>query len=156
MDKVEFRQMCEELVRQRWQGQEATLMPGTICTPDGVAILGGSDSRGIVGFGVASGLTPSPGLLAAISDLNRLSMIGHLWLAQGKDQDNWSLVCGWKFFYSLCHPEATAAYVDSILGAVDDLRSTFWSQVEPFGGRPYMEGMDNPTTALVILMGHLG
>jgi hypothetical protein len=132
-----------------------TLAEFTNYTNDGVAAIA-KDNVGILGFGIASAITPSQPVLSAIHELNCLMDYGHYWLAEGADNNNWSLVCGFKFAYELVNEQFV---IELAAGLMNHSGSIIGVARQKLGDTPHMEywlGDASPETKAFVLLGHLG
>jgi hypothetical protein len=124
-------------------------------TRDGVLGIA-ADSTGKIGFGVASALTPTHSLLSAVDDLNRRMDFGHYWLAPGADENNYSLVCGFKFQYETVSTEHVVEIAVALMryhGAViDAARQTLGSAEH----EPYWRDDVGVDAQALVLTSHLG
>ncbi|WP_241548420.1 hypothetical protein [Gordonia alkanivorans] len=155
MDQTQFGYLTKSVFSRSASGADE-LVPFIQYTNDGVLAIGG-ESTGKLGFGIASGLTPTPELLVVVDEINKLMDFGHYWLAEGSDNRHWSLVCGFKFPYATTSPEhvgelaagvvsgGRAALVNVVRGKLAKMRhDEYW-----------LEGEDPGAQALV-LTSHLG
>lgn len=119
-----------------------------------------SENNAILGYGVSCRLTPTSQLLAAISDWNRTMRVGNYWLAEGGNNQNWSLVCGFKYYLDWEVMDTFAAKIGNVCGAYDTLLDRSKELASQFGGESYWETMTsdgiNARGAGLILVGHIG
>lgn len=127
-------------------------------TNDGVCAIGGDDV-GRLGFGIAAGITPDFSVLSAVGELCCLMNYGHFWLAEGADNNNWSLVCGFKFPYDAIEPryvgEIATGMVHNSRGIID----VALQKLDQTPHRPYWQPTTpdlSPETQAFVLIGHLG
>ena len=98
------------------------------------------DERVIMGFGILFGLTPTYEILSTVSNWNRLNMVGHYWLAEGSDNDNWSLVCGFKHIRKWESVQSLTIKLENVAEVYDTLLATSVARAENFGDeQPYWD-----------------
>jgi hypothetical protein len=155
MDKSEYITTTNAVFSHSPAGH-GNLVEFTNYTNDGVVAIA-KDDVGILGFGIASGITPTQLVLSAVAELNQLMSYGHYWLAEGADNDHWSLVCGFKFAYELINPQFVielASGLANYSGSIIDVAR------QKLGETPHQSywlmGDASPETKAFVLLGHLG
>jgi len=127
-------------------GALTTLDPTTETVEAGVAwatgrgvlvVLGGSCVH--AGFGLASGLQRTAGLVTAIATANQRDSSGHLWLAAGRNDRHWSLIWGLTLPYAWLTPDALQGAILACWVAEGD--SNLRSRFSEFGGGDYWAPM---------------
>lgn len=158
MEQRAFRDCVAMLVDHLAPGTLSEPMPGIQYTTDGLLFLSLTEGLAArVGFGIASGLTASQELLSLVTDFNKLNQVGHVWLAPGADEHNWSLVCGFKFVFSWHERDDLIGALATVVSGHAALRDMCWSKVSAFGGQPYWNaGPDDAGAHALVLMSHLG
>lgn len=125
-------------------------------TNDGVISVSGEEI-GSAGVGIAQQITATHEVLEVVSNLNQSMNFGHYWISPGANLENWSLICGFKFLYSLApaeyvwetvtglvnHHEVVAEAVRGHLAEIPHAK--FWSTGES----------SEPSAAAMILASHL-
>jgi hypothetical protein len=124
-------------------------------TYDGVVAIA-KDDVGVLGFGIASGITPTQPVLSAVNELNCLMTYGHYWLAEGADNDNWSLVCGFKFPYELVTEQLVIELAAGTMNHSGSIVDVARQKLGETPHRPYWVGDASPETKAFVLIGHLG
>lgn len=122
-------------------------------TFDGV-LASASSSCGKLGFGVASGITPTSAVLSIVEDLNRLMSFGHYWLAAGADDSNWSLVCGFKIPYE-SDLRATGDLIAGIMQHNGALVAAVREKLGEIPHDPYWLSDAEPGAQALVLTSHL-
>ncbi|MBC2898436.1 hypothetical protein [Rhodococcus sp. 4CII] len=154
MDQAQFLAAIEAVFAQSPSGS-GNLIDRMHYTNDGV--LGtASETCGTIGFGIAAEISPSQNVLSTVSDLNRLMTFGHYWLAEGADNSNWSLVCGFKFQHETSNVQQV---IEISAGLVQHSRVIVDSAREQLGDASHRQYWldDVPAEAqALILTGHLG
>jgi hypothetical protein len=148
---------AELIYSQAFEGQFESLMSGHFVSNDGLSLVI-SEQKAIQGFGITSGLTPTPKLLSSVCEWNERNMVGHYWLAEGSDNEHWSLVCGFKYLLEWETLETWTAKIGGICGAYGTLSTTNIGRAREFGGEPYWQSMSSTDVgaAGLVLLGHLG
>lgn len=129
------------------------LAPGIICSQDGFCTIA-TDHKVTAGFGVFRNLTPSTGLLSTIATHNQRNRVGHYWLAEGSDNDHWSLICGFKFLPNWESQETLITKLSNVTQSYPALLSAITEETKQFAGSPYWQPnkeTDADTYALVLL-----
>jgi hypothetical protein len=151
--------MIHELLEHFVPGQWECTAPGLMTITDsGLGFLYGGEVSLIMGFGVLSSLSPSHDLLATIDRWNRLTHVTHAWLAEGADNDHWSLMLGLKLPYMWMTEDTCRQAMYTALTNQASLTALALNEQNfgAFGGAPYLpEDLGRPSRAF-IMMGHLG
>ncbi|KAA9392885.1 hypothetical protein FCK90_15110 [Kocuria coralli] len=153
LDEQSFRDLAMNIFLHSPHGADS-LIDRLLFTNDGV-IATASESCGTLGFGIASGVTLTAEVLSVVEDLNRLMVYGHYWLASGADNNNWSLVCGFKFPYDQVDPQATANLIARIMRHNGDLVLAVRQRLENIPHRPYWLPDATAGAQAIVLVGHL-
>ncbi len=124
-------------------------------TNDGVCAIG-SDDVGRLGFGIASGITPDFRIMSAVAELSQLMSYGHYWLAQGADNNNWSLVCGFKFPYEFIEPRYVGEVATAMVNYSRSIIDVGLQKIAQTPHRPYWSAGVSPEAQAFVLLGHLG
>ena len=154
MDRVTFEELAKEMLALSPHGF-GELTPSHSFTNDGVVMLTQDEDRALVGFGIASSITPTFEVLAAVAKLNQRMTYGHYWLAEGSTNDHWSLVCGFKFPYGMLERQEVGQLLN---GLVQHNASMIGAAREALGdahSTPYWTG-DSLGASALVLIGHLG
>lgn len=155
--QAEAIQAAESVYTQAFEGKFESLMPGHFVSNDGLSLLI-TEQKAIHGFGIMSSLTPTAKLLSTVCEWNQRNMVGHYWLAEGSDNEHWSLVCGFKYLLDWETLETWLAKIGQICGAYETLYRTNFERAQEFGGEPYWQSMSSASigAAGLVLFGHLG
>jgi hypothetical protein len=154
VEKSDFEQLVRGIFAHSPAGSD-DFIGMAFFTNDGVLAIP-SESTGKIGFGIATGITPTSGLLSTIGDLNRLMTFGHYWLAPGSDDDHWSLICGFKFQYDTVGAEHVAEIAAAVMKHNATLIASVRSQIEDVPHREYWLSDGQPGAQAIALMSHLG
>lgn len=154
MDRSHFLKIVK-MVFAESPHQSGDLLGSSIFTNDGVLALGGGQS-GKIGFGVASGLTPTPELLGKVGDVNRLMGFGHYWLAPGATNDNWSLIGGFKFPYDICSDDFVLEISVMLMNHSSALVTGVREQIAHIPHQQYWLADAAPGAQALVLTSHLG
>lgn len=153
MNEETYRELVKEVFAESPHGAD-NLLDHLHFTNDGL-LASSSESCGTLGFGIASGITPTPEILSIVADVNRLMTFGHYWLAAGADNSNWSLVCGFKFPYATSDPKATADLMVGIMQHNGALIATVRQQLGDISHEPYWFSDAESGPQAFVLVGHL-
>jgi hypothetical protein len=154
MDKDEFSALMRVVFEQAPAGGGEFMGGFGFVTQDGVLAIPG-DASGVVGFGIAAELTPTPLLLAGINDANRLMTFGHYWLAEGSDNDHWVLVCGFKFPYSTSSRDDVGQVVAGVTRSHGAIAAAVLEKIGDTPHRRYWLADTDADTQGFVLMTHL-
>ncbi|SNU02181.1 hypothetical protein SAMN06298212_12718 [Ruaniaceae bacterium KH17] len=155
MDQQQFRELLREVYALSPAGNGELGDGFAFYSNDGVLSVCG-ESSGSLGFGIMSGLTPTFELLAAVARLNERMTYGHYWLAEGADNSNWSLICGFKFPYANADRQRAGELIYGVLQSHGAMADAARAEIGDVPSRPYVAMPENPEAQAIILMGHLG
>lgn len=118
-----------------------------------------SDNKIVMGFGILSGLIPTYEILSSVANWNQTNRVGHYWMAEGSDNEHWSLVCGFKYLLNWESAPTLAIKLENVAEAYDTLLDANVSRAKGFGGSPYWTPLNNSESAInacaLVLVGHL-
>lgn len=95
IDQEEATEVALSILDDLRPNRYARVAPLGWFTDDGFGIIS-NEAKFTFGFGVMSGLRPDPMLLGSIDVFNKRANLGHAWLAEGGNGDNWILMWGIK------------------------------------------------------------
>lgn len=155
MDKSQYIAMTNAVFSRSPAGH-GNFAEFTNYTNDGVVAIA-KDDVGILGFGIASGITPTQLVLSAVAELNQLMTYGHYWLAEGADNDHWTLVCGFKFQYELVTEQLVIELAAGTMNYSGSIIDVARQKLGETPHQPYWQmGDASPETKAFVLLGHLG
>lgn len=123
-------------------------------TNDGILAVAG-DEIGKVGFGVACGLKVTQSLLESVDQLNRSMQYGHYWLSPGRDEENWSLICGFKFPYLNVTEDTVINICIALVQHNSALISAVRKGLDSEPHRQYWVDETEPPAQALVLISHL-
>lgn len=125
-------------------------------THKGVGIIV-KDSSLQLGFGVLSGLTPSIELLSAIDHINKTMNGWYVWLSEGADNDNWSLIAGQKIFYGVTNEEKLIDLVRIVASSHESVLQVILNNLPNIQGstfwKPELDNIDSYGFLLMVKLG---
>jgi hypothetical protein len=154
--KSEFVEVVNRLVAAKCSGRAVTVLDGLVYLPNDSVFSLVDEELGVFGFGIASGLSLSPNLVAAVSKMNRQSRMGGCWIAEGARDGTFSVVFGMKFFYGLSHPQAAEAQAQGVYDAAPSLRDWYFSYLEGLSAANFLERETDVTRRSFALVSYLG
>lgn len=115
-----------------------------------------TEEKIIAGFGILHKLTPTTEMLSAIATWNQQNRVGHYWLAEGSDNNHWSLLCGFKHLPSWESGATLLAKLRDIAAAYDALLDGSLARAKGFGGEVYWNPEQGTNFAqCLVLLSHL-
>lgn len=130
-------------------------IPGMMTITDrGLGFLYHDESTLRIGFGVLSGLTPSPEMLVKIGEINRLNESAHAWLVPDIDK-HWSAVVGLKIPYLWLTQHTMQQFMYTTLISHDALFDLALGMLQPFGGYPHWDPTVSVKNYAKVLAAHL-
>ncbi|MXP20210.1 hypothetical protein GIY30_02340 [Gordonia sp. HNM0687] len=149
IDATQYQQLTRAVFANASVGA-GELTPMIQYTSSGVLAIAG-ESVGRIGFGIASEISPTAALLEILDETNKLMDFGHYWLAAGADNENWSLVCGFKIPYATATAEHVVELASGIAnGGSDAIANVVRQKIASTPHRPYwLDDTDPGAQALV-------
>ena len=118
-----------------------------------------SDNKIVMGFGILCELTPTYDILSSVATWNQTNRVGHYWLAEGSDDEHWSLVCGFKYLLNWESAPTLAIKLENVAEAYDTLLDANVSRAKNFGGSPYWTPSNDSESEInscaLVLVSHL-
>lgn len=91
-----------------------------------------------------------------VDQLNQQMNYGHYWLAEGSDNQNWSLVCGFKTQYDISDPELVANLAAGIATGHHAIANVALEKLRSIEHRRYWLSDVEAEPQVLVLLGHLG
>lgn len=154
MNKLEFAKITDFVFANCSAGNGN--LAGTVnFTRDGVVAIAG-ENVGTLGFGIASAITPTREVLVVVDELNQQMNYGHYWLAEGSDNQNWSLVCGFKTQYELSDPQQLTHLAAGIATGHHSISNVALEKMKNIEHRRYWLADVEAEPQALVLLDHLG